>query len=263
METIKRLIEAAVKSGFQKTFISDKLDKVVGNRNASIDIRKFDTMTISEIYRYLKQSGIDISGFDTGPFSRLLGEGSSRVAILLSPNKVLKLPISDNIKVGIAQNLNEIRVAKEFPRYTAKPFAYSPDGKWLVTEPVRVFETQSQFFAATGIRFRAFDSWINYNIEGRFRDLTKEQRLSALRSNLERIKAKFTDDDVQADFGFDISEYEQLLDNDWINGIPDMILSSDLYEPDVTVVEAWGKTADGRVVLMDPGATEELIRKYY
>ena len=263
MEAIKKLIEAAIKEGFEKSFIANKLDKVAGNRNASIDIRKFNTMTIGEIYQYLKQSGIDISGFDTGPFSRLLGEGSSRVAILLSPNKVLKLPISGNIKVGIAQNLNEIKVAKQFPQYTAKPFAYSQDGKWLITEPVRVFETQSQFFAATGIRFRAFDSWINYNIEGKFRELSKEQRLSALRDNFERIKTKFTDDDVQADFGFDISEYEQMLNNDWINGIPDMILSSNLYEPDVTVVDAWGKTADGRVVLMDPGATEELVRKYY
>jgi hypothetical protein len=166
-----------------------------------------------------------------------LGEGSSRIAYRLTGSRVLKIA-HDPMK-GTAQNEAELDT---FTNPLTKPivariFDYDKNYKWIVSEVVRPFSNSSQFENKTGIPWWVFQRTV-------FSVIRKEKNVQD-ETFLSKVHA-FKLSEKQAEF---IKSAIELIHLDVLPG-------------DVLVVEHWGVTSDGRVVILDYGFTSKVSRVY-
>jgi hypothetical protein len=181
-----------------------------------------------------------------------LGQGSSRACYLLSGSKVLKIAISFRGRengAGTAQNRAEVDMYTnpKTKQICTKIFDTDHEFRWILSELVRpinnnhefeslagvsmnLFGTLAQFILADGLSSkRAYDLFVEefhfYRSEP-ITDQDKESCKSAIKI-LEKLK------------GFGL-EYE-----------------------DLVVLEHWGKSASGNLVLLDYGLTTGIYKEFY
>lgn len=164
-----------------------------------------------------------------------LGEGSSRVAFILNSRRTLK--VAKNVK-GRAQNKTESEVSSSsrFGHLLARVFAFdSETSSWLISDLVRPLKSSEEFRQLTGISFYTMTDVIDAS----FAD-GDELSSTLLRFAVhDTTQKKFLVDLVRMieEMQLDASELE-----DW---------------------EHWGKTPDGRIVILDYGLDDWTREQYY
>lgn len=160
-----------------------------------------------------------------------LGSGSSRTAFVLTPKKVLK--IAKNEK-GIAQNEAELQVYTDPATMDVAARIHEADveSRWIVADLVRPLTNPVEFERLTGV------SWGDFSIDlsSTISKLARERGFK-LRNDAPEFTKKVVD---MAERG-----------------------ATKLKLADLMVLDHWGKTPDGRVVLLDYGYTEDVATKHY
>lgn len=150
----------------------------------------------------------------------LLGSGTARETFRLSSTKVLK--IAKNSSFGREQNRVEVDT---FTNPSLKPittriFNFHDDYLWLISELVRPIESWEEFESLTGVHEDVF-------IESMEREsILPNERLSP--EGRRFLESAIT------------------------------LVKSGLFVADLTTVDHWGKTADGRVVILDYGFNDDV-----
>lgn len=158
-----------------------------------------------------------------------MGRGSSRATFLLGSRKILKLAKN---QAGIGQNEAEVDVYTNpsTKGITTKIFEYDPKYNWLVAELVRPLKS-GDFERMTRWGFDEFGSSLaNVKAFG----MTPRAK-----EDIPNHMKKFFDDVIQ------------------------VIKSGELELSDLRVEDHWGKTADGRIVLLDYGYTNDVKNQHY
>lgn len=160
-----------------------------------------------------------------------LGSGSSRTAFVLTPKKVLKIARNEK---GIAQNQAELQVYTDPATADAAAKIYDADsqGRWIIADLVRPLTNPQEFKSLTGVEWQEFVEDLVATISAFARKSGMQLRASAHEFTKKVFK--------MAEKG-----------------------SNRLKLGDLTVIDHWGKTPDGRVVILDYGFTEEVGAKHY
>lgn len=177
-----------------------------------------------DIKQFKELDGINLMLQYAKEFLEIMGTGSSRMAFLFSSRYVLKIAIN---KKGLAQNEAEVDVFTN-PKskgVVAKVYSSDPQFRWLVSDLVKPLSSPAEFEDLTGI------DWPNF-------------------VNLLRPKVK-SNQPVSADD-------PKIVQATAVTAQQNNLLFGDLEE-----LSHWGKTPDGRAVLLDYGFTGEVWRSHY
>ena len=170
-------------------------------------------------------------------FLTMVDEGSSRRAYILSSRYALKVALDHR---GIAQNETELAVytnPKTQPCLT-KMHACDDKYRWIIVDLVKPIKLRGEFKALTGMSWEAFCGAIRkvmYDID----DLEQE-RLRQERG----IKSV----DVNDPF---------------FMAVIATMKANDLLVDDISQIQQWGKTSDGRCVILDYGCTNDVYSAFY
>ena len=147
-----------------------------------------------------------------------LGDGTTRSVYMLSSKKVLK--IAQNSRKGVAQNKAEVYIWEnpKMQPLVAKVFEHDSKYMWLVSELVRELHREEEFQATTGF---PWDFFVDCLMDG------------------STLPEGWEPDDTQLAFWNKVQA----------------LLKADLVWGDLVRLNHWGKTADGRLVLLDYGYT--------
>jgi hypothetical protein len=234
-------------------------------RGFSLDVLRNETERLIKKLAYPEDVGRYLRRF-VGEHYNLpyMGEGSSRIVYALSTSKVLK--IAKNQK-GIAQNEAEKIVAQNpSTRYIgAKIYESDPDNHWSVMEIAKIYENDTQLKLDLGIP-RELAERHGYDITSAAFDLTKVYDLD--RSVEEVIKASFWLRVPENKKAKAIEDLRKFLEDppksmlalvDLIHNAP----TDQALQPGDIVPDHFGKTIDGRPVLIDYGFTTGVAEEYY
>lgn len=187
----------------------------------------------------------------------LVGVGSSRIVYAITAKHVIKLAggqrllanPNDTMRVeaGIAQNMAEVEgyaaaspaVKLILPRTVDIP---GNGGDWIISELVRPLTSYEELTALT-----IGDSMI-IDADGVVYDI---KQLLKLFSKYEEE----TIDSIAASSPEPVSRF--------VNSLTLAIDELGLGQGDIVRIAQWGKTADGRAVLLDFGGTEDVLDEYY
>lgn len=234
-------------------------------RGFSLDVLRKETERLRKKLAYPEDVGRYLRRF-VGEHYNLpyMGEGSSRIVYALSTSKVLKIATNDK---GIAQNEAEKIVAQNpSTRYIgAKIYESDPDNQWSVMEIAQIYKDAVQLKLDLGIPRELAERW-GYNITSAAFDLTKVYDLD--RSVEEVIKASFWLRDPENKKAKAIEDLRKFLENppksmlalvDLMHNAP----TDQALQPGDIVPDHFGKTIDGRPVLIDYGFTTGVAEEYY
>lgn len=172
-------------------------------------------------------------------------DGTSRVVFLLSSTKVLKLAKVDNLQAGIAQNKMEQKHAALYPNLVTKVFEVAEDGSWATQELVKQFSDESQFANVSGFMFGVLKSVVVEMVQNKLsfqQVVAKSQRFKQVFAEMKKFQQW--------------SAFQEFMKA--INS------GDDSFAPlDVIVIKHWGKTTDGRAVLLDHGTTLGVLKQFY
>jgi hypothetical protein len=180
----------------------------------------------------------------TGMF---VGAGSSRIVFAVSPKKVVKLaggwdeasgapPSSRYVQAGRAQNKVEYEAYK-----TASPeermllpvvYEAGPNYAWIMCELVRPLRSDDELRAMLYLSTEQYAKFMDVIGYGR---KSFEEFVASLGGEAHKV----------------------------FDRLAKLAEKLDLHIGDMSTIDQWGKTADGRLVLLDTGATEEVMRSYY
>ena len=183
-----------------------------------------------DVEKFKKLSGDEAEEY-LNNHGKEFGEGSARKTYLIDSSKILKLAKGTK---GIAQNEAEVSVYTNpnVRSVVAKIFDYHPDFRWVISELVRPMEASRagarDFSRLTGLDFNEFISDLD--------------RLSAYSSE-------------------EIDGLEHF--SDFHKAVLQMMNHESVLLADMRELEHWGKTSDGRVVLLDYGYTKETAKLYW
>ncbi len=204
--------------------------------------------------------------------SMFLGSGSSRVVFAVSPKWVIKLaggnsldwggvdnPSSRMTEAGIYQNRHEFELWEKngksdiVGRLLPQSFDIADDGTWLLAELVRPLRDEVELQELSGLDDDDFHSLMR--VLGEHGHMNSEYFLnfvSRMRQESDRP-------------GIDSSVRELKL-----RGLRFVMLLRRLKQrdpglqlPELVDPSTWGKGVDGRLVLLDAGADETLMKRYY
>jgi len=228
---------------------------------------------------------------DSDPvFNKIIGvgQGSSRIVYEMpGTGKVLKMAINNK---GVGQNKAELEISlkvhMEMGQYpiVTKIFGHDKESEptWLIAESVEPIDYTKDFLAITGIPFNVVKLFNRYG-EHFDKNITDELLSKAIGGpNLNDILAiKMINKKLESG----TAENPQALET-YIKVLQDRIKASKEITPaeiranpmfdslmklfdlgldngDSTDLRHWGKTEDGRAVLLDYGLTEEVMGKHY
>lgn len=213
-------------------------DRITADVKATFNQRTFEDLTyIEEKLDYLRKTAM------------FIGAGSSRIVFAISPKKVIKLAGGRDedslttrsrwVAAGRGQNKIEYNSFKqattEMQELLPRIYKAASNFDWLLTELVRPISSDDELQNLLKLSNEQYSSWMtslsrggknNYHYANFFSTLNKDQRK-------------------------------------YFITISDIIDKFHLVASDLTDLEQWGKTADGRLVLLDTGATEEILKRYY
>lgn len=162
------------------------------------------------------------------------GYGSSRAVFILSQRYALKLARNE---IGIVQNKAEVQYLTEqstnadIAKHIIKVYASDKDGWWVVTDLVRPIKDNKEFEQLTGLSEGELRFWYH--------------KLS------------------NAAYGEDFDAHEFDISAKQAPFLYVIAALLDAGAADLQSYKQYGKTADGRVVLLDAGANEDIIDEYY
>lgn len=216
-----------------KEAYSDMLKEVQAFSPGSFKLGQFRTLkSLEEREQYLNSRTDAV----------FLAKGSSRaVCSIENGKKVVKLGLWQR---GKAQNKVEWNSTScpNAKHFIPTMYAKSPDYSWIITEAVEPFKNSRDFEKATAVPLRYIEIGITY-----------------------------TRPDFQAShkpYDPTYKKYKKIHDvlsarNPWFRKVVNMASSCNLIPGDVGKFDSWGTTKRGRVVLLDPGVTDEVWNKYY
>lgn len=170
----------------------------------------------------------------------VLGRGSSRKVFKLDSKKVIKMAINE---AGIAQNNAELDVITnpKIKPIFAKIFDYDrgKETTWLVCELVRPL-TYEDFAEMTGYYW--------------------SESMAPFLMELDLYARKSFNDFILENFE---NEQHIYFSNPLYRDIFYAVKYGDLVANDLRKIGQWGKTANGRIVILDYGLDEATLRQYY
>jgi hypothetical protein len=200
-----------------------------------------------ERFRTIGKKEFDLSEFkkldDTGDMIKYaeerlqkLGEGSSRVTYALTSKKVLKIAYN---MAGVGQNTEEVNVYTnpKIKPIVAKVFDYDQEFFWITSELTRQLKAPSEFEMLAGIASEL------HNFGG---DNMRDFVIKAAAGSMFWIKSHYGKDVI-----------------DFAKTIRSVALENSLLPGDLAKHDSWGKTPDGRLVLIDYGYSEHVSQNYY
>ncbi len=232
-----------------------------------------------------------------------MGKGSSRLVYRLDSKKVLKLAHDQkkDIGAGIAQNQLEAKISSQFPNVLNRVFRMHPKGYYLVSElvrPVTNWEEVSKYFGVDindilpGKDIPMFvelkildiiDEGIVDNLIDYFQGSDLRKEITEFITNktyltylfedwlrFKKLKLKpETTHKIQIEFNKLIQftrtgkpiGYDRLVKT--TQGKQLVEIMKLLKYRDLMVLDHWGKTADGKIVLLDYGFDENIAKQYY
>jgi len=207
-----------------------------------------------------------------------MGRGSSRVVYGLSTGKVLKISRDEK---GIAQTEAEISVwtNPSTKEVAAQVFDFDPDYNWSVMEIAKTFENPqgNNYEGSLEYELKIPRGAAPPRLAG---ELRAYELIITIRDIVEELRSPSSDRSVGFAAGIEkklknISregdrqilmrqKLEQYLENPhpYVNKIVELLKNNDLNIGDV-VSDHFGKTADGRIVMIDYGFTENVADNYY
>ncbi len=175
--------------------------------------------------------------------------GSSRQAFIFDSKKVLKMAINN---AGLGQNRAEVEY---FTNPASRPiitkiFDFDPNYSWVLAEIIKAFKTPEEFKTATGFEWNFFTYAVNImGIELRGNGTVQQVQQYAAIQN----KTAFINNFIQ------FMNKPPLLVTNTLRAMKEAKLGAG----DIATLDHWGRTADGRVVLLDYGYTKEVFDTYY
>lgn len=214
-----------------------------------------------------------------------LGEGSSREVYLLSNRHVLKMAIPKERTAarGVAQNEAEVEAYTNPKMKPVLSKIYDADSRylWIVSELVRPLDYR-EFFETIGIRNeeilqevikRYIDA--DYNVEDARQYF--QSKINELQERIDNEKRMLRNPKI-IDFKKNwlergiksmtkkiglIQEHIDAYDNSFVKLILELEDEFEILLADTKRFNHWGKTADGRIVLLDYGFTESVSFLHY
>lgn len=230
--------------------------------------------------------------YDTN--TQVLGTGSSRITFLLSNRYVLKLARPDEIEKGKAQNKEEVEVATDSKAapVVAPIFDYAPDYSWIVSEVVRELESKLEFEEYTGLNFSKMFTYLTKVFDGKtpVNDIQYEtdileqrkQQFGTRLKEIEELLKKLPENDelreklvaqqkfittalntAQEKLTAKTETYDKMVNHPIVKALVYMVKHKSAMIADWNFIDHWGKTASGKIVLLDYGYSREVSQKYY
>jgi hypothetical protein len=184
-----------------------------------------------------------------------LGQGSSRIAFVLSSKKVLKIARNEK---GIAQNKAEVEVYAEPTSADVAARIYDADkeGKWVISDLVKPITSTNEFKSLTGVDWQEFVQDLTASVS----TFARKNKMS-LPSGAHEFTKKVYDmaerGSNKLKLGNSSSTAKHSAPGEAEKG------SNKLMSADLTVLDHWGKTPDGRAVILDYGYTEDVAATHY
>ena len=126
-----------------------------------------------------------------------------------------------------------------------KVFETAEDGSWITEELVGQFTDESQFAHVSGFMFGVLKSVVIETVQNQ---LSFQQVVA----KSQRFKQVFAE----------MKKFQQW--NAFQEFMKAIHSGDESFAPlDVIVIKHWGKTADGRVVLLDHGTTLNVLKQFY
>jgi len=228
-------------------------------RGFSLDVLHNETYRLRK-YAHPEDRGIALRKVAAKYNLPYMGEGSSRAVYALSTSKVLK--IAKNQK-GIAQNEAEIIVSENpSTRYIgARVYESDPDDQWLIMEVAKIYDSATQLKLDLGIPENLANRF-GYRIPSAAFDLDRVYDRGF--SVEEVIENRYNSDDKKED----IEAFRKFLEDPpkSMLALVDLMYNAPTdhaLEPGDIVPDHFGKTIDGRPVLIDYGFTTGVSEGYY
>lgn len=160
-----------------------------------------------------------------GRYLQELGRGSARAAFALTNRSILKIALDQK---GIAQNQTELDVYtdQKTKPIVAKVLDVDDENRWMISELVKPLRAEDEFENLTGISFDDLDG--------------------ALAAAYKRLPTP-----------------EHVKKSPIILAVVALMNDKSLLPGDLTKIDSWGQTADGRAVLLDYGFTSDVWEKHY
>ena len=203
----------------------------------SFNINEFEKISeIAEMLEYLKKRSLHISS------------GSSRAVFAISPKRVIKLvggDIGDDTETrsrwyssGRSQNKTEYEIynksSLESRKILPKVYKNGLNFNWIMSELVRPLKSDKELQSLLKFNSEQYSKLMDaLSFNGR------DDRYNKFYSTLDLNQREFFDT------------------------LMGMLKEFGLQGQDLTSLDQWGKTSDGRLVLLDTGATKEVMSTYY
>ena len=217
----------------------------------------FNMSEFKELYDILKQRDY------LNSHAMYIGAGSSRIAYAISPKWVIKLAggipfktVASSlgmVETGAAQNAAEVenyeKAGPEAKKLLPRTVAGSSNFNWIVTELVRPVTGYNELRRLAVGTSEIVDS---------------DGVIITMVNLLATISRVFADGDefskeelegIQAVSGLAVSNF--------IGSVTRVIEELGIAPWEISSWKQWGKSADGRLVLLDFGGTEDVIEEYY
>lgn len=209
-------------------------------------------------------------------FAEKLGEGSSRYAFDIAPDKVLKVAFN---KTGLLQNKVEINAADELYPYVPEIYDHHPDGYWIEMEKVKAGEDaeigeESIYWIGDLAQDISNYSITEYEVKEIYDNIENFRIMSELMSEISTIRRNGRDEkraielknkleDLEDQMGFEpTSDQIELFNiyieeghisyNSFIDAMRMGYAASDYGIKDIRA-DNIGRASDGRLVILDFG----------
>jgi len=248
--------------------LQEQIDYLVASTllevRSGFNLRKFKTMTFKGQWKYANKH------------LKQLGMGSSRTAFLTSNRFVLKLALpGPNLMKGVGQNEAELDLFTnpKMKPVVAKIFDYDDVNhrvQWLVVElvrPLKARELEDKIGTKLEIAEAAWELFLGADNNLEWAQEQAEANIDRAADELDRLDVTQDRDSSSIEHYNDMMEKAELvlksMSNPFVRLVMELVDEFGLILGDVGVVGHWGKTADGRVVLLDYGFTKEVLDRYY
>lgn len=214
--------------------------------------------------------------------SMWLGTGSSRIVFAVSPKMVIKLAggrrmddggvdnpktlVGNMMEAGKYQNLHEHGLWERFGRSDVvgrllpRSFDVADDGSWLLSELVRPLRGEEELRELVGMDEDDFHRLMR--VLGEHGHMNSEYFRNFM-GGLRRKVDTGTGEDGETELSSEELEGVKrgLLFLETLERLKGLVPNLRLNE--MADVSAWGKGSDGRLVLLDAGGDETLLKRYY
>lgn len=178
---------------------------------------------------------------------KLLGEGGSRTVFLLSSRFALKVAQSDR---GKSQNATEAAISADpkFGQVIARVHQHAPDFSWAVSDLVRPLQSEEEFRNTFGMDFDDFVEAIQGH--------GSWHKFGGTPDSDEHVGYSYPSHSSRWDGPKPTQGNDTVGTSRYVNSLHELIKSKKLHTPELQFIDHWGKTGDGRIVILDYGVDD-------